>query len=148
MNALFSESTNPVPVVFFVARGTNSSNIKNGQTLVFPVILNNKGSGFNNETGVFTAPVSGLYQFSVHLCIWVGQYVRIDIVSENDVIMKTRFTDEGSTYHSISSVSGLALLKRGNKVWVKSTSSSHGNNLANTPSIWNTFTGVLINESD
>ncbi|XP_060576123.1 heavy metal-binding protein HIP-like [Ruditapes philippinarum] len=142
------ESTYRVPIVFFAARGMKSSYLTNGQTIIFPTTLNNLGSGYNNGTGVFTAPVSGLYQFSVRLCLLQDQYVYVAIVSENDVIMKTRLIDEGATHNACSSVSGLAILKRGGNVWVKSSSSSDGNNVWVRPtSVWNTFSGALINES-
>ncbi|XP_060576111.1 uncharacterized protein LOC132733477 [Ruditapes philippinarum] len=98
------ESTNPVPVVFFVARGTNSSNIKNGQTLVFPVILNNKGSAFNNETGVFTAPVSGLVFNSSVTFVYFGsgQYVGSTFVFRKfDVYYENALGTDGRQYLTI-----------------------------------------------
>ncbi|XP_060583745.1 coadhesin-like isoform X2 [Ruditapes philippinarum] len=37
-------------------------------TMIFTDVLFNIGSAYNTSTGIFTAPMAGLYQFNVHIC--------------------------------------------------------------------------------
>jgi hypothetical protein len=79
----FSDTVAPVVVVAFVARHLKNVAVDNGETLVFSTIVFNSGAGYDNRTGIFTVPVSGLYQFNVRLCIFVNTRALIDIVSED-----------------------------------------------------------------
>lgn len=51
--------------VGFTATITNSFKSSNGLSLIFPTIISNVGDGYNNQDGVFTAPIDGTYVFSV-----------------------------------------------------------------------------------
>jgi len=48
----------------FVARRTSSQNVG---TVVFDTVLLNQGSHYDNSTGIFTAPIAGLYSFSFNV---------------------------------------------------------------------------------
>lgn len=48
-------------------RATRSTNQTSGTTIIFDNVVNQTGSGYNNATGVFTAPVTGWYRFSMEL---------------------------------------------------------------------------------
>ncbi|XP_060605462.1 heavy metal-binding protein HIP-like, partial [Ruditapes philippinarum] len=52
------------------------------EIVIFTKILINEGTGYDTSTGIFTAPVGGLYQFSVHTCVYVGKYAFIGLVLE------------------------------------------------------------------
>ncbi|XP_045185310.1 uncharacterized protein LOC123543296 [Mercenaria mercenaria] len=142
-------STTQIPVVAFQSYFLKEITVENGQTLIFTKTVYDKGLGYNNGTGVYTTPVSGAYLFSVQLCIQVDKFVYVEIVHEDVTIMKVRLVDEGKTYHSCSTVTGVAVLNKGERVWVKSRLSSTGENIWRSPnSVWNSFSGVLINKSD
>lgn len=49
--------------IAFSATFTQSFTSKNEQTLVFPHIFSNARGGYNNQDGVFTAPLDGVYVF-------------------------------------------------------------------------------------
>jgi hypothetical protein len=46
-----------------------------GSLVPFKNIRLNEGGGFSTTTSMFTAPVSGLYQFNAHICLEKGSYV-------------------------------------------------------------------------
>ena len=51
--------------VAFTAGIHSPGNTGKGRTLVFPVVLNNEGGGYNPSSGVFVAPKDGQYVFFV-----------------------------------------------------------------------------------
>ena len=55
--------------VGFSARfsSTTTVSVTETQNIVFDHVDLNQGQGYDKTTGVFTAPVSGLYQFSLHI---------------------------------------------------------------------------------
>ena len=56
----------PVPkVAFFVGLAKNKGPIEKNMDLVFDKIVTNYGGGYDNVTGRFTAPFSGIYSFTV-----------------------------------------------------------------------------------
>ena len=56
----------PVPkVAFFVGLAKNKGPIEKNMDIVFDKIVTNYGGGYDNVTGRFTAPFSGIYSFTV-----------------------------------------------------------------------------------
>lgn len=93
---------------------------RSGQTIVFPHILSNVGGGYNNQDGVFTAPVDGVYVFFCKIT-----------QSRNDNDFYYQFILNGSVktitliygrsddpYRTSSSLIALQL-SRGDRVWIK-----------------------------
>ena len=80
-----SYSSSAVRIAFF-ARTLVKYEPKVGEALVFPEVQLNDGNGYNNKTGIFTAPVSGTYilmtmlqghgnggdNFQVCLCVYMS----------------------------------------------------------------------------
>jgi hypothetical protein len=57
------------PVVAFQAMKLKNNRPSAGETFVFTTTVINRGNGYDNQTGMFTAPHKGLYSFSLHLCL-------------------------------------------------------------------------------
>lgn len=57
--------------VGFSAAVSKEKTIATGEVLVFSDVITNEGQGYNDTTGIFTAPKGGLYAF--HLVVEVGQ---------------------------------------------------------------------------
>lgn len=61
------------PHVSFFAFTSGSQGIPNNiDTLVFPTIRHNDGNAYDPTTGLFTAPVNGVYQFDTAVYVSVG----------------------------------------------------------------------------
>jgi C1q domain len=55
----------PKRVAFFVGLSDNLGPVKEQTTVIFDRIVTNIGDAFNPQTGRFTAPINGTYQFNV-----------------------------------------------------------------------------------
>jgi hypothetical protein len=56
------------------------------EILKFEKTFTNEGSGYDMSTGLFPAPVGGLYQFSVHTCVRQDNFAYLGLVLEDNVI--------------------------------------------------------------
>ena len=57
---------------FFASKTSNTTNATGDGTIytvIFDTIVKNQGSGYNNSTGIFTAPVTGIYVFTTSLLL-------------------------------------------------------------------------------
>jgi hypothetical protein len=99
----------------------------------------NEGNGFNNSTGIFTAPAAGVYLFTIQLCTLSGQDIYYDIMTENKEIKRGFFYDSAS--NNCHTADGLTVLKEGHRVWIKI---NYSKKLQEGSAYWNTFSGVLI----
>jgi len=107
--------------VVFQATGVRKSNgYSTGETVVFPTVTYNEGSGYSSSTGKFTAPVSGLYAFAKQVC------------TTNTVFAATAFVHNGQTvlaswnvghpsYYGCGSAQALVRMASGDQMWVKNT---------------------------
>ncbi|XP_060603922.1 complement C1q tumor necrosis factor-related protein 2-like [Ruditapes philippinarum] len=112
------------------------------EILIFEKTFTNEGTGYNTSTGLFMAPVGGLYQFVVHTCTENNEYVYLGLVMEGSVI--AAHAQYGDKNHSCNSFGAIIRVRSGEKVWVKSTSSANRRLAHNSSSRMNTFSGVLV----
>ncbi|XP_060581258.1 complement C1q tumor necrosis factor-related protein 5-like [Ruditapes philippinarum] len=113
------------------------------EILIFEKTFTNEGTGYDTSTGLFTAPVGGLYQFNVHTCAYNGKYSYLGLVMEGNVIAAD--ANFGDANFGCNTFGAIIRVKSGSKVWVKSTSSSSGYQLYQNSLRMNTFSGVLVN---
>ncbi|XP_060560685.1 cerebellin-3-like [Ruditapes philippinarum] len=128
------------PKIAFNAYTRSGKNYGNSQTIVFPDVLLNEGGGYDKITGMFTAPVAGLYYFSVHICQAKAKYVVAAIVHGHTTIAVT--SEYESIGASCSSVMAPVKMTLGERVYVKCTHPSVM--LADAQYRWPSFTGVLF----
>ena len=139
---IFSILSGTRPKVAFNAYTTSNGNYGVDQVVKFPNVLLNEGGGYDKNTGVFTAPVGGLYQFSVHICHVRGHYMVVAIVHGDTKIAIT--TEYENNLESCSSVMAPLIMKKDERVNIKSTY-EHSKLKADIPFRWPSFTGVLLN---
>ncbi|XP_060606791.1 heavy metal-binding protein HIP-like isoform X1 [Ruditapes philippinarum] len=130
-----------LPIVGFNARLSSTKTVSQGDKVVFEIVMINKGEGYDNSTGIFTAPYTGLYFFSVHVCSGTGSYVSYAIYQDGSQL--TRSSQYDNYVYSCSSVSTIAIVNKDEQVWVQIEETS----LFFTDVIRsNTFSGYLLNK--
>lgn len=74
----------------FYAHNPADGNPSQGDTFVFKNVLTNFGNGYDNKTGVFTAPMSGVYVFTLRVCVNDGKSIYYEIKQGKESILKGR----------------------------------------------------------
>lgn len=122
-------------------------------TIPFNVAASNVGSGFNTSTGVFTAPIGGVYSFSAGVRVQGVSATGAHWLSCALVAGTSNFTntlDYGSSTYSPSfqtlQSSGSAILKKGETAYVVVRAGGEAGNTVDVDPDGNAtfFTGVLI----
>ncbi|XP_060589336.1 uncharacterized protein LOC132744594 [Ruditapes philippinarum] len=131
------------PVIFYAHHVTDVDTDET-ERIIFNYAIINERSGYDTSTGIFTAPVSGLYQFAVHLCTPISKYVYVEIFHEGNVIMKDYLYGVGENA-VCSSVTGIVRVKSGEQVWVQHRSKNSNYKLIEDIHRMNTFLGMIIN---
>jgi hypothetical protein len=109
--------------------------------VVFDNVLMDEGEGYDKTSGIFSVSQDGLYFFSAHLCNNAHKYVHYKIVKDDETIAVSSQIDPDNV-RACNSVSTVAMLKTGERVWVQTTSSSH---IYTDGHRWDSFLGVLLN---
>lgn len=127
-------------IVAFNAYTTASGSYTSNQIVIFPEVLLNLGNGYNPISGIFTAPIAGLYHFIAHVCNRRPTGMVISIFQGETKIATS--TVHENTGESCVSVNGVAMLEVGDVASVKSvwSSSQMFSDSLRRPS----FTGILI----
>ncbi|XP_060587496.1 heavy metal-binding protein HIP-like [Ruditapes philippinarum] len=130
--------------VAFKARLNAIVSVENSQVIVFPTVLFNEADAYNLGTGKFTAPVNGLYMFSLAFCVYPQKILIVGIMIEG-----TRYTTSlfrGDDSYGCSSADTVAIVTAGQKIWVEVLPGGNTGTIINQDAYrWNTFSGALIN---
>ncbi|XP_062577002.1 cerebellin-2-like [Saccostrea cucullata] len=110
-------------------------------TVHFLKVITNAGNGFDPNTGIFRAPVSGLYLFSASILSLAGHEVRCEIAKNGDVVAYI-FSGDNATY-STGTQSVLLDLVQHDEIWIKITNNNDVHVLGGG---WSSFIGVLISQ--
>ncbi|XP_060557366.1 heavy metal-binding protein HIP-like [Ruditapes philippinarum] len=105
------------PTIAFKARLNVNTAVVGGQTIVFPVLIFKEGDAYNTDTGQFTAPVSGMYTFSLAFCVYTNKLLTVKIMVEGTQYTASLFNGDGSSGRS--SADTVAIVTAGKKVWVE-----------------------------
>lgn len=131
----------------FSAHWLSSTSPANNDVIIFTRTLYDKGNVYNNTTGKFTTPVTGIYLFTAALCIKPNTWMNLQFMADG-----TRIGEfvAGDKYWSIcSSGSATAPLSKGSVVWLRAHSVDYGEKLWNSDDNgFNGFTGTLVYETD
>jgi len=129
--------------VAFHAHTFADNNPQPGDNIKFKTELFNVGNGYNLDTGAFTAPVSGVYIFTAHLCVQKGLNLDyIFVKDEETIITGDMYENDGYTCATASAV---ILLQKNEKMAIRCRSNACGGYIKETTTDRNTLSGALIN---
>jgi hypothetical protein len=132
-----------VPLVAFNADSPRDYSLDTNQIYIWSSVRINEGDAYDINTGIFTAPVTGLYYFAVHTCNYAGVNNIYAIVKEKtDIATSYQYDNAVNDCHSMSSITTLTA---GQRVWVRCTSGSTSNQLWES-SGRSSFIGALIHK--
>lgn len=86
-------------VAFYAYMSGHLASPGHGQQLVFQTAVTNVGNHYNRHSGIFTAPVHGVYVFSWTLAISEGHYIYTQIFVNSNAV--------GATYTSAYGVNNV-----------------------------------------
>ena len=140
-------------VAFYAYISKDFTHIGNGHVFVFDTVVTNSGNAYNNYSGIFTVPSSGLYAFSYSIAV-AGYHMSGDHDSNFGEI-SVQLVRNGSPCGSIAAdteassddemATGFAILSldAGDIVRVVSQNSGQGTFRSNTYEHW-AFSGFKI----
>ena len=119
------------------------TNLGAGQTIIFDKVITNIGNAYDNITGVFTAPVKGVYIFDMALMTDPGDHQYLELVQNGQNILFNYGHALGGN-HLVSSTRTVSVeLSKGTKVWIRTQNTpTHGTGKVHGYS-FSTFSGWL-----
>ncbi|XP_071174579.1 complement C1q tumor necrosis factor-related protein 3-like [Mytilus edulis] len=125
----------------FTAITTNGDALPNGP-IIYDKVVTNVGKAYSARSGIFHAPVPGVYSFTFSLMGFHSNTVYMYLYKNNAEV--TRLYTNGGGRHEVASNTVYLSLKKGDEVYTKGT---EGKKLyAAEP--YNLFSGVLIKKGN
>ncbi|XP_033762467.1 hibernation-associated plasma protein HP-27-like [Pecten maximus] len=127
--------------IAFTVKATNNGNVDLspgvGGVVKFRTEITNYGNAFDLATGVFTAPVDGMYLFSASMYnVFAGQKLDTDI--QKNGVPEVNMYCSASIQYSACSATVVLRLATGDRIWI----SDNSGKLVDHDS---SFMGVLLN---
>ena len=119
------------------------SHLGTNDNIRFDKVLLNEGGGYHNQHGLFIAPKSGFYLFSVSIATSPGQRFYAYVSKNGVVIGEIAGNGEQGGYLDQGSVTMVTKLSVGDEVWVVHTNPTDGSIYGSS---YTSFTGFLIME--
>ncbi|KAL3837504.1 hypothetical protein ACJMK2_022856 [Sinanodonta woodiana] len=125
-------------VAFFVGLGPNVGPVEQNTDLVFDKVVTNVGDTYSKQTGRFTAPYNGTYQFTVVVAAQGHQKAAADLMKSGKLV----FTVWAESIPNWATSTNTAILEliQGDEVWLmlqKRACFIHGY-------MYSTFSGYLL----
>ncbi|XP_052761363.1 collagen alpha-2(VIII) chain-like [Mya arenaria] len=130
------------PLVYFHARSPQTTTLSTGEVIVYKTVEINQGNGYSPTTGKFTAPVGGLYLFTMHTCTALNKYAYLQIMKEGTVLIASEHYDKER--YTCSSSQAFVQLDAGEHVWVQCSSGASYVQLYEDSYHWTSFGCALI----
>jgi len=112
----------------------------------FSKVLLDEGGGYDSSTGVFTAPVAGLYLFTAQLCVEKGQSLYSQITKNGNALQRSRVYQSGS--NQCCNAEAVDVLLKGDIISLRATPSNGAKIQKERRTIFNTFSGFLLRETE
>ncbi|KAH3840419.1 complement C1q tumor necrosis factor-related protein 2-like [Dreissena polymorpha] len=86
-NKVAQRHAGTVGIAFFASLTNHMENLGAGQHIVFDNVFTNEGGGYNQYHGSFTAPVPGIYVFSLTLLSFQNQAAHFRILRNGAILV-------------------------------------------------------------
>nr|ABF00124.1 sialic acid binding lectin [Helix pomatia] len=110
------------------------------QVVIYDIVITNHGNAYDNSTGLFTAPVDGMYSFQLNLLTIKEKEGWLELV-HNGQLKVSVYAKQDSTYDS-SSNSVIIKMKEGDRVNVRAHKKS--GLFGRDDELYNTFSGHFL----
>lgn len=139
----FSEKTRSSVVAFTaVLSSTGVSDLGLGAVVIFDEVITNIGQAYDKNTGIFTAPVKGLYVFEMDIMTRKGERRYLQMVKNGKHLMWFYGSALGAEHYVSSSRDVTLELEVGDRMWIR-TRESQGYDGAVHGNTFSSFTGWL-----
>ena len=142
------------PVAFSAYYSHDFTSLRKGSTFIYDTVLTNLGHGYNETTGVFTVPTSGLYAFTWtlsaagrHILGSSGDFGEMGGMLEQNGVAKGWIVSDTETQNDEEAATGFVVLHAdaGDKITVVSPWDGQGAMYGDTTYGRTSFSGFLIN---
>ena len=135
------------PVAFTAAiKPLVVNHLKHMDTIKFETVITNIGGGYNNQSGVFVAPTTGIYIFSCSLMDHIsdsagGVMVHAEIVQNQRVLGRIFAHAEANSYRDQGAQTVFTHVNQGDQIWIRTIDNP---DLGLGGELYSTFSGYLL----
>jgi len=108
-----------IPVEFLATLSSDLRHAGANQPIVFDRVVTNVGTAYKPHVGVFTAPVSGIYVFSVSLLNYFGHTTGYQFRKNNDFISSIYLHAPDASHYKLTSQTVVLQLTKGDDVTLR-----------------------------
>lgn len=147
-----------VKSAFFVALNNTYLLQSDSSIIIWDDILLNKYSHLNNQTGTYQAPVNGLYEFSLTVCVPANQIASVSLCKNGDNVVPlwvegflTAVKNQKVPVWNTASTTVVLSLNKGDRIYIRAQSRNDGDYHFKTSLYgwrYTTFGGFLIYEDN
>ncbi|XP_071150032.1 cerebellin-3-like [Mytilus galloprovincialis] len=127
-------------VGFLVSNSGTLQKIDDGSVVMYDTVSTNLGGGYDKSTGMFTAPVEGLYYFTWTVLTPPGKSFYTQLLLNDTVVARNHAGALGISTHMPSSQSAVLQMKKNNKVSIR----VYRGGLIMYGDKWSTFSGFKL----
>ncbi|CAF1251228.1 unnamed protein product [Adineta ricciae] len=143
---------------FFVALNKTYSLQETSAIIVWDDVILNKNYHLNNNTGIYYAPISGLYEFSLTVCVPANHIASVSLCKNTENIVPlwvegflTAVKNQKVPIWNTASTTVVLYLHRGDRIYIRAQSREDGDYHFKTSLYgwrYSTFGGFLIHEDN
>nr|XP_034307441.1 complement C1q tumor necrosis factor-related protein 3 [Crassostrea gigas] len=112
------------PIAFQSSLTKTLQNLKNQETVIFDKVSLNEGSAYDNISGIFTAPLDGIFSFTWTILTTAGKYFVTEIVLNGQKVALNQTDGRGHDGYPMSTSHANIKMKKGDKVWIRTNGTS------------------------